>query len=89
MDDASHYPGVGKYHRIDDIENGEDREEYHIRNTERQEQETEEQSISLLLLFTKCLFKLQSINLEAAFELAMSLSKERYDFVKKLAPMGK
>ncbi len=33
--------------------------------------------------------KLQSINLEAAFELAKSLSEERYDFVKKLAPMGK
>ena len=58
-----------------------------MRDEEREEQETAEQSISLL--YTPCLFLIKSIYLEAAYELAKSLSKERYHSGKKLAPMGK
>ncbi len=48
-----------------------------------------QQSKVFLYYTLRVFFKLQSINLEAAFKLAKSLSEERYDFVKKLAPMGK
>ncbi len=48
------------------------------------------QQSKVFLYYTLRIFlKFQSINLEAAYKLAKSLSKERYDSVKKLAPMGK
>ncbi len=79
MHAKSHYPGVRK----NNIE-----KEHRERNEERAEQEAAEQGISLSYT-PRSFLKLRSINLETAFELAKSLSEEKYDFVKKLAPMGK
>ncbi len=48
------------------------------------------QQSKVFLNYTLRVFlKIKSINLEKAYELAKSLSEERYDFVKKLTPMGK